>query len=431
MFSLKLGVRQKILLILLTILMAALTISGWLAYEQEKKGLLQDINQRGSDISRFVSKSLSYSVVGYDYHTIDLLLTEITLTEDVDYAKVINKKGNTMAESGSLDNETKSQMMLFDEKIMLDNEEIGTLTLGLSMQSALDKLENQKYSLIKREALVIILIAIGEFIALSYLIIRPVGIISRSLENQEHKEGKIYGEIPITSNDEFGELAGRFNKLRENLNAANEELQSRIDFANDKLIENNLLLQKQSEELRAMNQELSRLAITDPLTGLYNRRHFEYSLEKEIKVSHRHGETNSLIILDIDHFKQVNDNYGHDVGDKVIKKVAEILNSRLRETDLLCRIGGEEFAAICLRTDKGIALKLAQDLRHTIEQKPIKYDEGELFVTISIGIATIHGKDSDLQPKQLYRFADEALYYSKNNGRNQVNHFEDIKEENV
>lgn len=431
MFRFKLGVRQKVLLILLTILMIALTVSGWFAFEEEKKSLLREINQRGSDISRFVSKSLVYSVVGYDYHTIDLLLDEITQIEYVDYAKVINQKGNVMAESGNLEKQKDEEMLIFKEKIILNDEVIGTLTMGLSMQSMLDKLANQKFSTVKREAFVILLIAIGEFFALSYIIIRPVSIISRSLENQEHRGGKIYGAIPITSKDEFGDLASRFNKLRESLNAANDELQSRVDFANNQLIENNRILQKQSEELRQMNEELSRLAITDALTGLYNRRHFEYALEKELKIIERHGDFNSLIILDIDHFKQVNDNYGHDVGDKVLIEIANLLNRRLRETDMLFRIGGEEFAVICLRTDKAKSLTLAEDLRHTAENNYINYDGGKLLVTFSVGIATISGKDSHVKPRQFYRSADEALYFSKNNGRNQVAHYDNIKGENA
>ena len=116
------GVRQKVLLILMSVLLTGLTISGWLALKQEERDTLKDINQRGSDISRFVAKSLAYSVVGYDYHTLQLLLDEITLAEDIGYAKVVNIKGNTMAEAG---NGTDTKLVNFNQDIRLDDEIVG------------------------------------------------------------------------------------------------------------------------------------------------------------------------------------------------------------------------------------------------------------------------------------------------------------------
>ena len=108
----KLGIRQKVLLILMLVLLAALSISGWLALEEEKERVLSEVKQRGTDISRFVAKSLSYSVVGYDYHTIDLLLKEVVRSEDVGYSKVVNLKGNTMAEAGKLIKNNSAKMVI-------------------------------------------------------------------------------------------------------------------------------------------------------------------------------------------------------------------------------------------------------------------------------------------------------------------------------
>jgi len=420
----KLGIRQKVLLVLMLALLSALTISGWLALQEEKENIFKEINQRGTDISRFVAKSLVYSVVGYDYHSIDLLLKEIVQTEDVGYTKVVNLKGSTMAEAGVLIKDDPFNMVLFKKKIILDDDVVGALTLGFRTTKIMQRLESQKFSLIKREAFIILLISIGEFIALSFIIIKPVKIISKSLHEREDENG--LGTIPITSNDEFGDLAKQFNELSRNLNIANSELQSRADYADDQLIKTNNLLLDRSRELMELNDEFKKLSVTDSLTGLFNRRYFEEILVNEMEIAKRHADTNSLLVIDIDHFKNVNDNYGHMHGDIVIKMIAGVMKGRLRETDILCRIGGEEFVAICRRSDKENAIELAEDIRKTVENQITYAGKDEIKVTISIGVATVTIDNIETHAENIFNFADIALYDSKEEGRNRVTHYSDM-----
>ncbi|MDH5516866.1 MAG: diguanylate cyclase [Gammaproteobacteria bacterium] len=424
--NLTLGIRQKVLLLLMTVLLTALSVSGWFALKEEKASVLSDIKQRGTDISRFVAKSLAYSVVGYDYHTISLLLDEITQSDDIAYAKVVNKKGNIMAEAGEVAAKDAIKQMIFEQPISFEDEVIGTLTLSLNTQTKIGRLENQRFSLIKREALIILLIAMGEFLALSFIIMRPVSIISKSLDDQVHDDGQIIGKIPITSKDEFGDLASRFNNLSENLNSANRELKSRVDYADAQLVKNNIILKKQAQELQVMNKEFKKLSITDPLTSLFNRRYFEEALESEMKMSVRHKETNSLIMVDIDHFKSVNDTFGHEAGDIVIKEVSALMTKMLRSTDVVCRIGGEEFVSLCKRADKQSALELAEKLRKAVEQHRMNIDGTELSITISIGVVTLSPDNRETHAANICRYADIALYESKNTGRNRVVHYDDL-----
>jgi len=425
-YFIHLGVRQKLLLVLLIVLLTALSISGWLALREEKRDTLKEINQRGTDISRFVAKSLAYSVVGYDYHTIQLLLDEITMAEDVGYAKVLNSKGKSMAESGFISESNDSNIVLFVQDIFLDQDKVGRLSLGLDTKSTLQRLESQKFALVKREALIIILIALGEFLALSYIIIRPVSIMSKSLDNSVDENGKIICSVPVMSKDEFGRLANQFNNLGEQLNEANARLQTRADVADEKLIANNRMLLRQSSELKRISEEFKRLSITDALTGLYNRRRFEELMETEVEMSIRHGDTNSLLIIDIDYFKKVNDKYGHPAGDEVLKEVSRLLKVHLRKTDILCRIGGEEFVALCKRADKSAAMRIAENLRIEIENNIVTLDGDDIGVTISIGVATVDKESVDINTDRLYRQADSAVYYSKDAGRNIVTHHSDI-----
>jgi diguanylate cyclase (GGDEF)-like protein len=170
-------------------------------------------------------------------------------------------------------------------------------------------------------------------------------------------------------------------------------------------------------------EKIQQLSQNDGLTGLYNHRMFVEKLEHEISRMRRTGKTLSLLMLDIDHFKQFNDNFGHQVGDAVLKELAVIMRaqSRSHSMDICCRYGGEEFAIIMPELELKNALLVAERLRKAVEDHlfPIKEDKREGRVTISIGVAAV--KDGEeLTPEKLTKKADDALYDSKRNGRNQV-----------
>ena len=412
------------MLILLTVVLTSLSISGWMAFKEEERTTLKQIQQRGNDISRFVAKSLGFSVVGYDYHTIQLLLDEIVISEEINYAKVVNKKGNTMGEAGDFDD--KAGMVLFTQNITLEEESVGKLMIGFSTHTTLARLEATQFNLVKREGLIILFIGIAEFLALSFLIIRPVTNMSRTLDNSVDEQGRVVAKLPVSSNDEFGQLALLFNDMGEQLNKANESLQSKVDVADQELIKTNQQLIAQSEELKRLNQEFRNLSITDALTGLYNRRHFEDLLENEMEISNRYGDVNSLLVIDLDFFKKINDSYGHPCGDHVLKEVARILQNCFRKNDILCRVGGEEFVAICRRASRSNARKIAEKIRKTIENSKINFHGETITLTVSIGAATSCPKDQTNGSLCLYRRADAAVYYSKDHGRNCVTHYDDI-----
>ena len=422
----KLGVRQKVLLVLLTVLLTALTISGWMALRQERATMLSEINQRGNDISRYVAKSLSFSIVGYDYHTIQLMLDEITASEEVSYAVVTNMRGKIMGESGiSAKESNPDSQVVFTQNIYIEDEQVGKLEMGLSTARVLGRLEETKFSLLKREALIILLIALGEFMALSYLIIKPVSKISDYLRNSIDKDGHLIEDIPVSSNDEFGHMAKQFNELGYRLNEANKKLQSKVDLADRQLIETN-------SQLKQLNEEFKILSITDPLTGLFNRRHFNDLMTTEISMSRRHGDANSIMLIDIDHFKAINDTFGHYVGDTVLKNLTNTLKENLRHTDAVCRIGGEEFAVLCKRADAMSAIEIAEKLRTEVENTPLARGiDDDLVVTISIGVVSIPNSRGSDTAEQLFKDADNALYYSKNHGRNCVTHADSLHSEKI
>jgi len=164
-------------------------------------------------------------------------------------------------------------------------------------------------------------------------------------------------------------------------------------------------------------EELYRRATWDGLTGLHNRRYFLEVLEDELSRSRRHNLVASLLLIDVDHFKAINDKYGHSTGDLVLKEIASILGRSVRREDTLARYGGEEFILLAPQTEMEGARTLGGRLRGLVEKQPFVY-EGEFSVTISVGIATFpcHAQGAE----ELIESADKALYKAKAGGRNLV-----------
>ncbi len=165
-----------------------------------------------------------------------------------------------------------------------------------------------------------------------------------------------------------------------------------------------------------LNEQLKEISRVDGLTGLYNRRYWQERFELEYKLTFRTRSPVSVLILDIDHFKAVNDNYGHQAGDTVIKRVASIILEQTRETDVAGRYGGEEFVVILPDTNSQNANIVAERIRKEVMDCVIDHDMARMKVTVSLGIAGF--KEDYSTPMQWLEAADGALYEAKNNGRN-------------
>jgi len=174
------------------------------------------------------------------------------------------------------------------------------------------------------------------------------------------------------------------------------------------------------DELMEKNAQLEALAITDPLTGLANRRRLMSRLDEEVSRAQRYKTPLSVVMIDIDHFKQVNDTHGHAMGDAVLRNIGAMLKSCVRTTDLAARYGGEEFTLVLPHTDVPAALQVAENLRIRFSEIEHQLDGVTLRKTASMGIAARDGQGEVPQAEDLLKYADEALYHAKQNGRNQV-----------
>ena len=179
-----------------------------------------------------------------------------------------------------------------------------------------------------------------------------------------------------------------------------------------------------SDELEAEYQrKLAEGALMEPLTGLYNRRHFMERLTGELAAVQRHQRTCSVLLIDIDHFKAVNDQHGHLAGDEALKLMAHVMQGAIRKEDVLARYGGEEFVVLARETGLGGAKALAERIRKAVERARVTWQGSELGLTVSIGVATCTGLavfQAGQTEIEMLEAADRALYQAKQAGRNTI-----------
>ena len=238
-----------------------------------------------------------------------------------------------------------------------------------------------------------VIAALVEIILFSLLLAYRINITR--LESIESKEKLI--KLEKSESSKLLQIVAERTKA---LNRANDELEEEL------------------AKKATLEKHLKHLASTDPMTELYNRRAFFDICSTEIRSAQYHKKPLTALIIDIDHFKNINDTYGHDVGDKVIIALAKLMNQTMRTSDYIARIGGEEFAVLMPQTDTISAYQIADRLRENVSKESINTGTECLQITVSIGLSHLDTEDEDIH--MLMKRADTALYKAKETGRNQV-----------
>jgi len=191
--------------------------------------------------------------------------------------------------------------------------------------------------------------------------------------------------------------------------------QKKVDLEKEKI---NQQLNEKLHEVQSLQNKLREQAIRDPLTNVFNRRFFDETFDREIALTKRASQSLCVLMIDIDHFKQVNDEFGHDQGDRVLRNFGSLLMKNTRVSDVVCRYGGEEFIILFINLDIEHALLRANQLREAFREMCLKDTKLKKELTISIGLSSYpkHGESK----LSLIRKADEAMYVAKNSGRNRV-----------
>jgi diguanylate cyclase (GGDEF)-like protein len=250
-----------------------------------------------------------------------------------------------------------------------------------------------------------ILIIIVISYAASRGILRPISLLSQGAKRVAGGDLDVY--LPVRGRDEIADLTLAFNDMANKIREGRE----RLEAAHDELARTN-------EGLKAANRALETLAITDGLTSLYNHRHFQDSLEKELRKCEQQGRPLSLVLIDIDHFKAFNDRWGHQEGDAALRRVAAQVMKGIRPSDMAFRYGGEELVVLMPACAKAQAADVAEKLRIAVRdgaQRPGRFGDR---LTVSIGVAAF--PEDGATPRALVDTADAALYTAKAEGRDRV-----------
>lgn len=241
----------------------------------------------------------------------------------------------------------------------------------------------------------------------------PCEAIDEFIDAVAEKTVEILGsfEIDAAGMKPFSQILQEANEELGKLNLSYEQLVAELKLAKEKA-------ERLARDLQEANLKLQELASRDGLTGLFNHRHFQETLARELDRADRYKHPTSLVLLDIDHFKVVNDTYGHPAGDAVLQALSRRVSELLRKSDIFARYGGEEFAVILVETGEKGAFVLAERLRRGIEQMKVSTDGPTLKITVSLGVTTWNPEHGPVEKAKLIEAADRALYRAKKNGRN-------------
>ena len=243
-------------------------------------------------------------------------------------------------------------------------------------------------------------------------IARPIEALSEAARRISEDEPNVV--LPENhARDEVGVLTRTFSEMTARLANKAQDLE-RSQAETEQAVQQ---MREQNAELQRVNEVLEQLSITDGLTQLHNHRFFQEQLAKELKRADRFGNPLALVLIDIDHFKKWNDHLGHAGGDEILRKIAQIMNELVRETDILARYGGEEFAMILPKTDLEGAVRLAEKVRSTVADRALVLDlpSQGMNLTVSVGVNVYRG-----EANALFAGADQALYRAKDGGRDCV-----------
>ena len=233
---------------------------------------------------------------------------------------------------------------------------------------------------------------------------RLVGSVADDVDEHHAQIQQVNRELASTLSEDGGGVSEFVLRTVAQIVQINERLQDRLSATEERL-------QKQTHQIESQIVQ----ARTDPLTGLPNRRAFDDELSRRLAEWRRKSSIFCLLMVDIDHFKQLNDRYGHPVGDHALRCVADVLGNVVREMDMIARVGGEEFAAILPSTNLRDAMRTAERVRLGIAAEKFEIDQTELPLTISVGLAAVKAGDNGIS---VLKRADEALYCAKGAGRN-------------
>jgi diguanylate cyclase (GGDEF)-like protein len=418
------GIRTQLTLLVPGVVAIALTVVAFLAVRSSNREVMEEFKELNLTALEALSVTVATSVAQNDMAALDTVVAHATdrlASRGLIELVVVDDEGRVMAHS----NPERFNRLLNDPFTLkaIDSEgpvwerEAGTLRLGAPATSGIRwATVTARFQLTQVEAafrsartrwamgtaLLFLFITATLFVGLARVVIRPVRILEYSVRRMG--EGHLSTRVPPLPGREMAELSEIVNRMASALQTERENLEKTVA--------------DRTKELSEANARLERLAVTDGLTGLFNHRRFQEQLHSELLRCERHKRPLAVLMLDVDFFKKVNDSMGHPAGDELLRRLADVLGEDLRQTDLISRYGGEEFAVLLPETTKAEAMQVAERMREAVELRINEHQAWTQRITISIGVATF--PEDGATAEAVLHAADQALYVAKRQGRNRV-----------
>ncbi len=335
---------------------------------------------------------------------------------------IVDANNNTLFHSvqEGMDQDTQSTLMYsFSLFQTMDSSKIylAKVTLYSSERAIFERLKVGFAMLFLNAMIKSVALILLFYIAFRKHLERPLYELMQQISNlKENQNGIQTIDVDFQKVNEFTMLQSKFNELLHYIHFQ-EDLRSKTAEEQNRKLEH--LVKERTNELEIANQKLQRLASTDALTQIANRSKIDEELTQAMHQNKRYNRNFSVVMIDIDHFKNVNDTYGHQVGDSVLKTIASLIKKRVRAVDVVGRWGGEEFMILYHEADLQTAAELAENIRKTVD---LHHFETINHITISLGVAQYKPNSSI---EDVVQEADTALYRSKEEGRNRVSVFEE------
>ena len=415
-----LGLRAKLMLVVIIGLLIGVSILGFFKLRQDSQHIYHAAHNSGQERIALIAKSTSNLLAGYDYTNMEALADSIVVAPDVLILRITNRDNKVVVERTNRNiHPGGGQSLSFSAPVLFGTETIGDVEMLVSTRKLEAAIQKSFRGIILWMVSVVLFLGALIYVAGSHVVLAPIARIRNRMQDiVAHPDGELQ-ILEVSGCDELADLASIFNKMQTSLYAHRQQLKERVQIADENLTRLNQELLLRSQELEQMVTLSQQLATTDSLTGLHNRRFLDENLASIFALAKRHGDPLCLVLLDVDFFKQINDEHGHASGDEVLKQLADLIRLGIRDSDTSARMGGDEFAFVLPRTTVRQGAIFANSLLEKTRAHDFKLPNGKtLKVTLSMGVVQL--TDDIHSMEALYGAADRALYESKHRGRNRV-----------